>query len=140
MGRAPSNHGHGCPEKRGPADNQVRRRVVPRRDRRRTLWDPDLELALQTRRAGERTLLLAHQPKAVHRTAGLNIDLQLSGHTHAGQVWPMNYVVSAVQPFLVGLHRKGPTQVYVNPGSAYWGPPLRIGSHPEVTMVRLRRG
>ena len=82
-------------------------------------------------------VLLAHQPKAANEAATLGIDLQLSGHTHAGQIFPFNVLIYLDQPFNVGRYELGSMTLYVNPGTAYWGPPLRIGTRSEVTLFKL---
>jgi hypothetical protein len=66
------------------------------------------------------------------------VDLQLSGHTHGGQLWPFDYAVRLDQPAVEGLSRIGRTQLYVTPGVGFWGPPMRVGATPEVTVVELR--
>ena len=85
-------------------------------------------------------VLLAHQPKAIEEAARLGVGLQLSGHTHGGQIWPFSYLVRLAQPYLAGLHRHGDTQIYVNPGTGYWGPPMRLGTRAEITRITLRSG
>jgi len=99
---------------------------------------PDLEGALRGRDVTRELVLLAHQPAAVHEAARHDVGLQLSGHTHGGQFWPWNWAVYLVQPIVRGLGRFGRTQVYVNTGTGYWGPPVRNGSEPEITVVTLR--
>lgn len=101
---------------------------------------PDLPRALAGRDASRALVLLAHQPKAIAEAAALGVDLQLSGHTHAGQIWPFTLLVRLVQPYVAGLHRHGDTWIYVSPGTGYWGPPMRIATHPEITRLVLRRG
>ncbi|MCP4021705.1 MAG: metallophosphoesterase [Desulfobacteraceae bacterium] len=82
-------------------------------------------------------ILLAHQPKSVFQTAGLDVDLQLSGHTHGGQYFPFNLMVRLEHPFVNGLYQFQDTQVYVNPGTGYWGPPIRLGTTGEITLFTL---
>ncbi|MGL4768404.1 MAG: metallophosphoesterase [Formosimonas sp.] len=86
------------------------------------------------------TLLLAHHPSTAELTDGLKIDLQLSGHTHAGQYFPATWIVQWVHKYAQGLNRHNDSQVYVNSGTGYWGPALRttdiVG---EVTLLTLRR-
>lgn len=67
-------------------------------------------------------ILLAHQPLSAPAAATAGFDLQLSGHTHGGQIWPWGYLVPIQQPFVAGLHRLGALQVYVSRGTGYWGP------------------
>jgi predicted MPP superfamily phosphohydrolase len=86
----------------------------------------------------DEVLLVAHQPKDIYVAARHNVGLVLSGHTHGGQIWPFNHVVKLTQPYLLGLHRHGPTQIYVSPGTAYWGPPMRLGTASEITVIDAR--
>ncbi len=82
-------------------------------------------------------ILLAHQPKTIFAAAKVGFDLQISGHTHGGQFFPWNLVVHLFQPYVAGLHRHGDTQIYISRGTGYWGPPLRLGSPSEITLLRL---
>jgi predicted MPP superfamily phosphohydrolase len=84
-------------------------------------------------------VILAHQPRSATAAAAAGFDLQLSGHTHGGQIWPWKYLVPLQQPFVAGLHRQGDMLVYVSRGTGYWGPPMRIGAPSEITHIRLRR-
>ena len=81
---------------------------------------------------------MAHQPVQVAQAAAAGVGLQLSGHTHGGQLWPFDYAVRLDQPAVEGLSRHGNTQLYVTAGAGYWGPPMRVGARPEVTVVELR--
>ena len=83
-------------------------------------------------------ILLAHQPRTAAAAEAAGFDLQLSGHTHGGQLWPWNFFVPLQQPYVAGLHRRGRLQVYVSRGTGYWGPPMRIGARSEITRIRLR--
>lgn len=84
-------------------------------------------------------LLLAHQPKQVGAAAAYGVDLQLSGHTHGGQIWPFHLLVRVDQPVLRGLTRHGDrTWLYTSRGTGFWGPPLRIFAPSEITLVTLR--
>ncbi len=85
-------------------------------------------------------ILLAHNPKLAAASAPLGFDLMLSGHTHAGQFYPWNLAVRLVHaPHVAGLSREGKMWVYVNPGTGSWGPPIRLGTRPELTLIRLVR-
>ncbi len=100
---------------------------------------PDLPRALAGRDPARCVVLLAHQPRQVRVAAKHDIDLQLSGHTHGGQVWPWHYIVSLQQGgLLAGRYTVGTTQLYVSRGPSYWGPPVRVGAPPEITRVILR--
>ncbi|MFJ8295016.1 metallophosphoesterase [Streptomyces sp. NPDC094447] len=90
--------------------------------------DPDLPV-----------LLLAHQPKFIDRAAAHGVDLQLSGHTHGGQIWPFHYLVGLDQPALAGLSRHGTrTLLYTSRGTGFWGPPFRVFAPSEITLLVLR--
>jgi len=82
-------------------------------------------------------ILLAHQPKSIFAAAKAGFDLQISGHTHGGQFFPWNFMVHFFQPYVAGLHRHQNTQIYISRGTGYWGPPLRLGSSSEITLLRL---
>lgn len=100
---------------------------------------PDFDRALSGTDASRPTILLAHQPVQVTEAAAHNVDLQLSGHTHGGQMWPFHYIVAAVQPSLAGLSTVDGTQLYVSRGAGYWGPPVRVGAPPDITVISLER-
>ncbi len=99
----------------------------------------DLAKALAGRDSGRPVVLLAHQPKTVTEAARHGVDLQLSGHTHGGQIWPFRYAVLLQQPVVAGLARFGDTQIYVSRGTGYWGPPMRLAAPAEITELVLRR-
>jgi len=83
-------------------------------------------------------LLLAHQPQQVAGAVAHGVDLQLSGHTHGGQMWPFHYLVRIDQPVLQGLSRHGErTQLYTSRGTGFWGPPFRIFAPSEITLITL---
>ena len=99
---------------------------------------PDLPAALAGRDPDRELLLLAHQPKHVFEAAEHDVGLQLSGHTHGGQMWPFGQLVRLVQPYVSGLHRHGEhTQTYVSRGTGFWGPPMRVAAPAEITSVIL---
>jgi uncharacterized protein len=84
-------------------------------------------------------LLLAHQPRQVAGAVAHGVDLQVSGHTHGGQMWPFHYLVRLDQPVLQGLSRHGErTQLYTSRGTGFWGPPFRIFAPSEITLITLR--
>ena len=99
---------------------------------------PDYEAALGDRDPSRPVVLLAHQPVQVREAAAYGVDLQLSGHTHGGQVFPFHLLVRAEQPVLSGLAEVEGTLVYVTRGAGFWGPPLRVGADPEVSLLELR--
>jgi predicted MPP superfamily phosphohydrolase len=97
----------------------------------------DLRRALEGRDESSAVVLLAHQPKAVVEAEELGVDLQLSGHTHGGQLVPWNFLVKLQQPYVSGLHAHGRTLIYVSNGTGYWGPPMRVGAPAEITRIEL---
>jgi predicted MPP superfamily phosphohydrolase len=83
-------------------------------------------------------LLLAHNPRVAPLAEQAGFDLQLSGHTHAGQFFPWTFVIHLIHgPHAAGLSRRGRLWVYVSAGTGTWGPPVRLGTTPELTLVRL---
>jgi uncharacterized protein len=99
--------------------------------------DPDLEKALEGRDPSRGVVLLAHQPRAISLADRLGVDLQLSGHTHGGQMFPWNLFVRLQQPFVAGLHQLSHAQIYVSCGTGYWGPPMRVGAPAEITEIEI---
>jgi uncharacterized protein len=89
--------------------------------------DPDLPV-----------VLLAHQPKQIDGAVAAGVDLQISGHTHGGQIWPFHYLVRVDQPVVQGLSRHGArTQLYTSRGTGFWGPPFRVFAPSEITLLTL---
>lgn len=85
-------------------------------------------------------VLLAHQPKQIADAVAANVDLQISGHTHGGQIWPFHYLVRLDQPVVAGLSSHGHhTRLYTSRGTGFWGPPLRLFAPSEVSVLVLRR-
>ena len=77
-------------------------------------------------------------PSQVAAAAAAGVDLQLSGHTHGGQIWPFHFLVRTNQPVLAGLSRHGArTQLYTSRGTGFWGPPLRVFAPSEITVLTL---
>ncbi len=103
-------------------------------------WAPDYDAALAGTDPGGYTLLLAHQPLQAESVQGRGVDLQLSGHTHGGQMWPLNYLVPLQQPMVDGLEDVGDVPVLTSRGVGAWGAAVRVAAPPEVPVVTLRRG
>lgn len=82
-------------------------------------------------------ILLDHQPYALDETEKAGVDLQISGHTHHGQIWPLSYITKAIFEVSTGYKQKGNTHVYVSTGYGEWGPAVRIGNRPEVIEITL---
>jgi predicted MPP superfamily phosphohydrolase len=86
-------------------------------------------------------VLLAHQPQMIKAAVEHDVDLQLSGHTHGGQIWPFHYLVRIDQPAVQGLTRHGErTQLYTSRGTGFWGPPFRVFAPSEITLLTLHSG
>ncbi|MFJ4818151.1 metallophosphoesterase [Streptomyces sp. NPDC088801] len=98
---------------------------------------PDLGKALGDRDRSRASVLLAHQPVVIHDAVRHGVDLQLSGHTHGGQLWPGNLLAEVANPTVAGLERYGDTQLYVSRGAGAWGPPVRVGAPSDITVVEL---
>ncbi|MBL9014790.1 MAG: metallophosphoesterase [Myxococcales bacterium] len=100
--------------------------------------DEDVEAAVAGRDAALPLVLLAHHPRTITRAAEAGVDLQLSGHTHGGQLLPWGWLARLWDPRVRGLGRHGPTWLYVGDGTGYWGPPLRVGTRCEIGLLELR--
>jgi predicted MPP superfamily phosphohydrolase len=102
-----------------------------------------LDRALAGRDPERSLVLLQHQPRGVDEAVRAGVELQLSGHTHGGQIFPFNFLVAAVYPYIAGLypHWAGTTvgQIFVSRGTGFWGPPMRLGSPPEIAKIILTR-
>ena len=98
----------------------------------------DLPAALEERDASRPLILLAHDPLTFRTAARHGVDLQLSGHTHGGQIWPFNYLVRLSTPYVVGHHRQADAQLYVSRGTGFWGPAMRLFAPGEITEIVLR--
>ncbi len=99
---------------------------------------PNLAKALENSQNNP-TILLAHQPKFINEIKNTKgIDLILCGHTHGGQIFPFNFLVKLQQPYVKGLHQHNEfTKVYVNKGTGFWGPPMRLGTTSEITILNI---
>jgi len=95
------------------------------------------DLAFAGAPEGVPRVLLAHQPRAARLAKAHNVALQLSGHTHGGQFFPWMFFVKLQQPVVSGLSNVEGVQVYTNRGTGHWGPPLRLGPTPEITLLTL---
>lgn len=103
---------------------------------------PDIGRTLAKVPEGEPVICLAHNPALWPGLAENGVDLTLSGHTHYGQFAIPARNWSMASPFLehaMGHYRRGGSLLYINPGTNYWGIPFRIGAHPEVTVLTLRK-
>ncbi|CAM5507919.1 hypothetical protein SVIRM249S_04214 [Streptomyces viridochromogenes] len=98
---------------------------------------PDFARALGDRDRARACVLLAHQPVQIHDAVEHGVDLQLSGHTHGGQLWPGSLIAELANPTVAGLERYGDTQLYVSRGAGAWGPPTRVGAPSDITVIEL---
>ncbi|XVV01932.1 metallophosphoesterase [Actinosynnema sp. CA-248983] len=98
---------------------------------------PDFARALDGRDPASPVVLLAHQPVQAHQAAKHGVDLQLSGHTHGGQMFPFHLAVGLQQPVRSGLEVVDGVQVYTTNGAGFWGPPVRVGAPPDISLVEL---
>ncbi|MEU1621951.1 metallophosphoesterase [Streptomyces sp. NPDC005722] len=98
---------------------------------------PDYTKALGDRDPARAVVLLAHQPVMIDESVRHHVDLQLSGHTHGGQLWPGNHIAALANPTVAGLETYGDTQLYVTRGAGAWGPPVRVGAPSDITIVTL---
>ena len=83
-------------------------------------------------------ILMDHQPFALNQAVENGIDLQVSGHTHHGQFWPINYLTNRIYEVSWGYKQKENTHIYVSCGYGTWGPPIRIGNQPEIVKIKLK--
>ena len=97
---------------------------------------PDMQFLNNLKPQEKFAILLQHQPRQFKELSP-KIDLMLSGHTHAGQIWPFNYLVALRYGYIKGLYKYGESNLYVNPGTFYWGPAMRLFSTNEITLIKL---
>ncbi|MFC2131265.1 metallophosphoesterase [Bacteroidota bacterium] len=97
-----------------------------------------LELLMQNIDKSKPVILLDHQPFNLNEAEMNGIDFQLSGHTHHGQLWPINFVTKKIYELSWGYKRKGNTHCYVSSGYGTWGPPVRTGNTPELLVVNVK--
>ena len=75
--------------------------------------------------------------RQIREAAERGVGLQLSGHTHGGQIFPWGLFVRIDQPYVAGLSSHGESQIYVSRGTGYWGPPMRVGAPSEISLIEL---
>jgi predicted MPP superfamily phosphohydrolase len=105
--------------------------------RRRNQRGYDLDRALDGRDSDRAAVLLAHQPTNFTVAAERGMDLQISGHTHGGQLVPMTFFIGLAWEHAAGLYPHGDSHIYVSRGCGFWGPPMRVGSPPEIVKLVL---
>ncbi len=110
-------------------------------DHRGHLFGPghgeDVPAAVEGRIPDEALILLAHDPSTFRAAQRHGVDLQLSGHTHGGQIWPFDLLVRAAVGFVSGHYRRGESQLVVSHGTGYWGPPMRLRAPAEIVEITL---
>ena len=99
----------------------------------------DVPRALAGRDPTLPVILLAHHPKSLASAIAAGVDLQISGHTHGGQLLPLGWLSRLFEPHVAGLARFGSTRLYVSEGTGFWGPPLRVGTSCEIAAITLER-
>lgn len=82
-------------------------------------------------------IMMDHQPFELDEAVQSGVDLQLSGHTHHGQLWPFNFITNRVYEVSWGFKKKENTNIYVSSGFGGWGPPIRLGNRPEIVNIKL---
>jgi predicted MPP superfamily phosphohydrolase len=97
----------------------------------------DVAAAVRDRDPTRALVLLAHDPATFPAAVRHGVDLQLSGHTHGGQIWPFRYFVRLATPHVAGHYRHGDSQLYVSRGTGFWGPPMRFLAPAEITEIHL---
>ncbi|MCZ4499658.1 MAG: metallophosphoesterase [Marmoricola sp.] len=99
---------------------------------------PDFAKTFADRDPNRPVVLMAHQPVQAHQAARYGVDLQVSGHTHGGQMAPFGLLARLEQPVVSGFGNVDGVPVYVTNGAGFWGPPVRVGAPPQVTLLQLR--
>jgi uncharacterized protein len=118
--------------------------IAGREDRTKNQFDGTNRKSLQDILSGIDSrlpvILMDHQPFALNEAGDAGVDLQLSGHTHHGQLWPFNFITSKIFELSCGYLRKGGTHFYVSSGYGTWGPPVRTTARPEIAEITLHFG
>lgn len=111
-------------------------RLVGRDDRHNRARKPLAEL-VRNLPPDKPVILLDHQPYELEKTAAAGVDLQFSGHTHRGQIWPISWVTDKMFELSYGYKEIGGSRIYVSSGLSLWGPPFRIGTHSELVLFEI---
>jgi uncharacterized protein len=98
----------------------------------------DLNMILTQVDHSKPLILMDHQPFNLQQSEELGVDLHLSGHTHHGQMWPLNLITNKVYEVSWGYKQKGNTHIYVSCGYGFWGPQVRIGNRPEIVSIKIK--
>jgi len=83
-------------------------------------------------------IMMDHQPVRLEEAEKFGVDLQLSGHTHHGQLWPFNFITKKIYEVSMGYKKKGNTHIFVSCGVGSWGPPIRTGNRPEIIEINIQ--
>ena len=111
----------------GRRDKQEKKRLTPQKLISETMQQSNKPL-----------IVIDHQPDKAHDNAAAGFDIQVRGHTHAGQTFPANYLIHLFQPFVYGKYQIDNMQLFITSGYGLWGIPLRIGTRAEVMMIDFR--
>ena len=98
----------------------------------------DMPRALEAWDRTRPLIMLSHDPRSFEDARGHGVHLQLSGHTHGGQMWPFGWFVRLQTRYVAGAYRAGNSQLYVSRGTGFWGPPVRLLAPAEITELVLR--
>ena len=101
--------------------------------------EPNFDKLASQLKPGSFKILLSHQPSLIKVSSTKGYDLQLSGHTHGGQFFPWNLLIGFFERYSKGLYKVNGMQLYVNQGTGYWGPSLRLGTYCELTVITLKK-
>lgn len=107
------------------------------RDDRHNRTRKSLEALVRNLSPDQPVILLDHQPYELDKTAAAGIDLQFSGHTHRGQIWPLSWVTDHLFELSYGYKEMGASRIYVSSGLSLWGPPFRIGTDSELVLFEI---
>jgi len=100
-------------------------------------WHQRFRIAMAQHNPESACVVLNHQPKGIDDAIRLGGGLQISGHTHGGQIWPFHLFVALAQPYVSGFHKHGNGYIYVSCGTGYWGAAMRVGAPSEITLIEL---
>ena len=99
---------------------------------------PTYASAFAGHEASATSIVAVHEPAAIAETQRRGASLQLSGHTHGGQIFPLHLLARLEQGYLEGLYTVGGAVMHVSPGTGFWGPPMRLGSRAELSVLVLQ--
>ena len=108
------------------------------RDDRSARSRKDIKTLMQETDPARPVIVMDHQPVEIDQTVKAGADLLICGHTHYGQVWPLNWVTKRMFDISYGYEKRAQTHIYVSSGLSLWGPPFRIGTQSEMVVIQLR--